>query len=52
MSCVSPGLRKQTRGLGGLVAHETHLYDMAHEIISEELDDFSDWLKKELRLTK
>lgn len=26
------------------VAHETHLYDMAHQIIGQELQDFSAWL--------
>jgi phospholipase/carboxylesterase len=30
------------------VAHETHYYDMAHEITGEELADFSKWLTKTL----
>jgi phospholipase/carboxylesterase len=30
------------------VAHETHFYNMAHEIIAEELADFSAWLTKTL----
>jgi phospholipase/carboxylesterase len=30
------------------VAHETHFYTMAHEIIAEELADFSAWLTKTL----
>jgi phospholipase/carboxylesterase len=30
------------------VAHETHYYDMAHEIIGEELADFSKWLTRTL----
>lgn len=33
------------------VAHETHFYDMAHEIVPEELDDFSQWLTKTLSLS-
>lgn len=33
------------------VAHETHYYDMAHEIIGEELADFSSWLNKTLLLS-
>lgn len=32
------------------VAHQTHHYDMAHEIIAEELADFSQWLSKTLLL--
>jgi phospholipase/carboxylesterase len=32
------------------VAHETHHYDMAHEIIGDELADFSKWLTKTLLL--
>jgi phospholipase/carboxylesterase len=32
------------------VAHETHHYDMAHEIVAEELADFSRWLSKTLSL--
>lgn len=32
------------------VVHEAHHYDMAHEIIGEELADFSEWLSKILRL--
>lgn len=32
------------------IAHETRYYDMAHEIIGEELADFSQWLSKTLRL--
>jgi phospholipase/carboxylesterase len=34
------------------VAHETHFYDMAHEIIAEELADFSQWLTHTLSLSK
>jgi phospholipase/carboxylesterase len=30
------------------VQHETHLYDMGHEIIAEELADFSQWLNTTL----
>jgi phospholipase/carboxylesterase len=30
------------------VVHETHFYTMAHEIIAEELADFSAWLTKTL----
>ena len=30
------------------VAHESHHYDMAHEIIDQELADFSKWLTKTL----
>lgn len=30
------------------VAHESHHYDMAHEIIDQELADFSEWLTKTL----
>ncbi|TWI48246.1 phospholipase/carboxylesterase [Pseudomonas duriflava] len=33
------------------VAHETHFYDMAHEMVAEELADFSQWLTKTLSLT-
>lgn len=33
------------------VAHETHFYDMAHEIVTEELADFSRWLTKTLSLS-
>lgn len=33
------------------VAHETHFYDMAHEIVAEELADFSQWLTKTLSLS-
>lgn len=33
------------------VVHETHHYDMAHEIIGEELADFSKWLTKTLLLS-
>lgn len=33
------------------VKHETHLYDMAHEIVAPELVDFSLWLSKTLQLT-
>lgn len=33
------------------VAHETHHYDMAHEINGEELADFSKWLTKTLLLS-
>ena len=33
------------------VAHETHHYDMAHEIIGEELVDFSKWLTRTLLLS-
>jgi phospholipase/carboxylesterase len=33
------------------VAHETHFYDMAHEIVAEELADFSRWLTKTLSLS-
>lgn len=33
------------------VAHETHLYDMAHEIVAEELADFSHWLTRTLSLS-
>jgi phospholipase/carboxylesterase len=32
------------------VTHETHYYDMAHEIVAEELADFSRWLTKTLSL--
>ena len=32
------------------VVHETHHYDMAHEIVAEELADFSSWLTKTLAL--
>jgi phospholipase/carboxylesterase len=34
------------------VAHETHFYDMAHEIVAEELADFSQWLTHTLSLSK
>ncbi|EJM48293.1 putative esterase [Pseudomonas sp. GM33] len=34
------------------VVHETHFYDMAHEIIAEELADFSQWLNHTLSLSK
>lgn len=33
------------------VAHETHFYNMAHEIVAEELADFSRWLTKTLPLS-
>lgn len=33
------------------VPHETHFYDMAHEIIAEEMTDFSQWLTKTLSLS-
>lgn len=33
------------------VEHETHFYDMAHEITSDEIEDFSRWLVKTLPLT-
>jgi phospholipase/carboxylesterase len=33
------------------VAHETHFYDMAHEIVAEELADFSRWLTNTLSLS-
>jgi phospholipase/carboxylesterase len=33
------------------VEHETHFYDMAHEIVAQELADFSQWLTKTLPLT-
>lgn len=32
------------------VAHETHFYPMAHEIVAQELADFSSWLTKTLSL--
>ena len=32
------------------VKHETHLYDMGHEITSEEVDDFILWLKPLLNI--
>lgn len=32
------------------VQHETHFYNMAHEIIGEELADFSKWLSHTLSL--
>jgi phospholipase/carboxylesterase len=32
------------------VQHETHFYDMAHEIVTPELADFSKWLNKTLQL--
>ncbi|EJM61863.1 putative esterase [Pseudomonas sp. GM50] len=34
------------------VKHETHFYDMAHEIIAPELVDFSQWLSHTLQLTQ
>jgi len=33
------------------VEHQTHLYDMAHEIVPQELADFSKWLTKTLALS-
>lgn len=33
------------------VAHETHFYNMTHEIVAEELADFSKWLTKTLPLS-
>lgn len=33
------------------IEHETHFYDMAHEISSDELEDFSRWLAKTLPLS-
>ncbi|WP_084357269.1 MULTISPECIES: alpha/beta hydrolase [Pseudomonas] len=33
------------------VKHETHFYDMAHEVIDLEMADFSKWLSKTLQLT-
>ncbi|AVO59201.1 alpha/beta hydrolase [Pseudomonas chlororaphis] len=33
------------------VAHETHFYNMAHEIVAEELADFSQWLTNTLSLS-
>lgn len=33
------------------VAHETHYYDMSHEIVPQELADFSKWLTKTFSLT-
>lgn len=33
------------------VAHETHFYDMDHEIVAEELTDFSQWLTRTLSLS-
>lgn len=30
------------------VQHETHFYDMSHEIVALELADFSQWLNKTL----
>jgi phospholipase/carboxylesterase len=33
------------------VAHETHFYNMAHEIVAEELADFSQWLTTTLSLS-
>lgn len=33
------------------VAHETRFYNMAHEIVAEELADFSHWLTKTLSLS-
>jgi phospholipase/carboxylesterase len=32
------------------VEHETHFYDIAHEIVAPELADFSHWLNKTLQL--
>ncbi|WP_437882048.1 alpha/beta hydrolase [Pseudomonas sp. LRF_L74] len=32
------------------VSHQTRLYDMGHELIHEEIQDFADWLKQPLRL--
>ena len=34
------------------VAHETRFYDMSHEIVAEELADFSKWLSSTLPLSK
>ncbi len=33
------------------VAHQTHYYAMGHEIIAEEMADFSAWLTKNLSLS-
>jgi len=33
------------------VQHETHFYDMAHEIVAAEMADFSRWLTKTLALS-
>ena len=33
------------------VTHETHFYDMAHEIVAEELADFSQWLTNTLPIS-
>ncbi|TDV50247.1 phospholipase/carboxylesterase [Pseudomonas graminis] len=33
------------------VAHQTHFYDMAHEIVPQELADFSRWLTQTLSLS-
>jgi phospholipase/carboxylesterase len=33
------------------VEHQTHFYDMAHEIVPQELADFSRWLTKTLALS-
>ncbi len=33
------------------VAHETHFYNMAHEIVAQELADFSQWLTQTLPLS-
>ncbi|AVB26307.1 phospholipase [Pseudomonas syringae pv. syringae] len=33
------------------VQHQTHFYDMAHEIIPQELADFSQWLDRTLSLS-
>lgn len=33
------------------VEHQTHFYDMAHEIVAQELADFSKWLTKTLSLS-
>lgn len=33
------------------VTHETHYYDMAHEISGQELADFSKWLSRTLQLS-
>jgi phospholipase/carboxylesterase len=33
------------------VAHQTHFYDMGHEVVPEELADFSQWLRQTLSLS-
>jgi phospholipase/carboxylesterase len=33
------------------VVHETHFYNMAHEIVAQELADFSRWLTQTLPLS-